>query len=192
MISRIVFIRCNKNNIINLIDGLITYVGISGFDLIANRTNGSQLSSELPVAADGSMGVKYYYLSFQSSKTIYVGHNIFKIDIYLIGNDGNDSDSTYTLKCGSTVTTNVLNSGDKSTCDWAFVKPILGVTLGTLTAQNDGNVGRTYKNTRIDDNSMQINQFTPSGRISNFTVEYDGFGSSSVHNVLVARVFYEK
>ena len=74
-------------------DGLITYVGISGFDLIANRTYGSQLSSELPVAADGSMGVKYYYLSFQGSKTIYVGHNIFKIDIYLIGNDGNDSDN---------------------------------------------------------------------------------------------------
>ena len=176
----------------NLIDGLITSISISDFYLVSDKTSGSRSYTELPITADGNMGVRYYYLQIQSSKTINVGYNIFKIDIYLICNDASDSDSRYTLKCGGTVTTNVLNSGDKSTCDWAFVKPILGVTLGTLTAQNDGNVGRTYKNTRVDDNSMQITQFRPSGGISTFTVEYDGQGVNSAYSVLVARVFYEK
>lgn len=137
------------------------------------------------------MGVRYYYLQIESSKTINVGHNIFKIDIFLICNNASDSDSTYTLKCGGTVTTNVLNSGDKTTFEWAFIKPILGVTLGMLR-DNDGDVGRTYKNTRVDDNSMQITQFRPSGRISTFTVEYDGQGVNSAQSVLVARVFYER
>ena len=173
-------------------DGLITSISISDFYLVSDKTSGSRSYTELPITADGNMGVRYYYLQIQSSKTINVGYDIFKIDIYLICNDASDSDSRYTLKCGGTVTTNVLNSGDKSTCDWAFVKPILGVTLGTLTAQNDGNVGRTYKNTRVDDNSMQITQFRPSGRISTFTVEYDGQGVNSAYSVLVARVFYEK
>lgn len=138
------------------------------------------------------MGVRYYYLNTQNSITIHVGYNIFKIDIFLICNDASDSDSRYTLKCGGTVTTNDLNSGNKTTCSRAFVKPILGVTLGTLADQNDGAAGRTYKNTGKDDNSMQINQFRPSGRISTFTVEYDGQGKNSANSVLIARVFYEQ
>ena len=175
----------------NLIDGLITSISISDFNLISNKTSGSSSSTGLPVAADGNMGVRYYYLFFQNSTTINVGYNIFKIDLYLICNNANDSDSKYTLKCGGTVTTNTLNSGNKTTCSWAFVKPILGVTLGMLT-DNDGDAGRTYKNTGKDDNSMQINQFRSAGNIRSFTVEYDGFGGSSVQSVLVARVFYEK
>lgn len=176
----------------NLTDGLITSISISDFYLVSDKTSGSRSYTELPITADGNMGVRYYYLQIQGSKTINVGYNIFKIDIYLICNDASDSDSRYTLKCGGTVTTNVLNSGDKTTFEWAFIKPILGVTLGTLTAQNDGDVGRTYKNTRVDDNSMQITQFRPSGRISTFTVEYDGQGVNSAQSVLVARVFYER
>ena len=176
----------------NLIDGLITSISLSNFNLIALNTSGYSSSVGLPVAADGNMGIRYYYLQIQGSKTINVNYDIFKIDIFLICNDASDSDSRYTLKCGATVTTNVLNSGDKTTFDWAFIKPILGVTLGTLTSQNGGNYGRTYKNTRMDDNSMQITRFSPSGRIRTFTVEYSGDGANSAFSVLVARVFYEK
>ena len=172
-------------------DGLITSISISDFYLVSDKTSGSRSYTELPITADGNMGVRYYYLQIQSSKTINVGYNIFKIDIYLICNDASDSDSRYTLKCGGTVTTNVLNSGNKTTCSWAFIKPILGVTLGMLR-DNDGDAGRTYKNTGKDDNSMQINRFYSAGNIRSFTVEYDGSGGNSVQSVLVARVFYEK
>ena len=176
----------------NLIDGLITSISISDFYVVSDDTSGSRSYTELPITANGNMGVRYYYLLIESSKTINVSHDIFKIDIFLICNNASDSDSRYTLKCGGgTVTTNVLNSGDKTTFEWAFIKPILGVTLGMLR-DNDGDVGRTYKNTRVDDNSMQITQFRPSGRPSSFTVEYDGQGVNSAQSVLVARVFYER
>ena len=177
--------------IANLNDALKS-IDTNGFQLFANKTTGSFSTIDLHVGADGDMGVRYYYLNTQNSINIHVGYNILKIDIFLICNDASDSDSKYTLKCGGTVTTNTLNSGNKATCRWAFVKPILGVTLGALADQNDGAVGRTYKNTGKDDNSMQITQFRPSGRIREFTVEYSGEGAGSANSILLARVFYEQ
>lgn len=176
----------------NLIDGLITSISISDFNLISNKTYGYSSSTELPVAADGNMGVRYYFLNTQSSITIDVNHDIFKIDIFLICNDSSDSHGFYTFKFASAkVSTNLLNFGNKTTCSWAFIKPIFGVTLGMLT-NNDGNAGRIYRNTGKDDNSMDIIQFHSAGRIQNFTVEYSGEGVGSAQNIFVARIFYEK